>query len=170
MNLAEQPVYFAVVCFVPVCFVAVCLVAVNFETACLGAVYFAVVCFVPVCFVAACLVAVNFETACLVAARFELAELLVYSEPAELFEALFALPTRGAKVAVAPEAACFRRNLQAVVNMAAPQVSGCSAPDEPVPPEEVPPEEVLDEAALFLLSEKVRSYGEVSDLLLEAVR
>jgi hypothetical protein len=58
--------------------------------------------------------------------------------------------------------------------MAAPQVSGCSAPDEPARseealPEEVPLEGVPDEAALFLLSVKVRSYGEVSDLP-EAVR
>jgi hypothetical protein len=53
--------------------------------------------------------------------------------------------------------------------MAAPQVSGGSATDEPArseeaPPEVVPPEVVPDEAALFLLLEKVRSYGEVSGL------
>jgi hypothetical protein len=149
VSICFVPVYFAVVCFVPVCFEAACFGAVNFETAC----------FEPACFEPAC---------------FELVELPVCSGPADLFEALFALPTRGARAAVAPEAACSRRNLLAVVDMAAPQVLRCSAPDEPVQseealPEEFPLEEVPDEAALFLLSEKVRSYGEVSDLL-EAVQ
>ncbi|HEX5081801.1 MAG TPA: hypothetical protein VFY40_07140 [Blastocatellia bacterium] len=84
-----------------------------------------------------------------------------------LIEGAVALPTRGARAVVAPAAPCFLHNLQAValhdpqavVDMAAPQVSGHSGPVEPVRREGA-----LDEAAPCPSSEKVQNYAAVSDL------
>jgi hypothetical protein len=98
-------------------------------------------------------------------------ELSVCSEPVgalvALIEGAVELPTMAARAVVEPAAPCSLHNLQAValhdpqavVDMAAPQVSGRSGPVEPVRREEA-----LDEAAPYPLTEKVRNYAAVSDL------